>query len=165
MLRRAVHAFALVATLAVAAAAEEPSAPALLPSNNVPLGGRHARVTIDPTKTSIYIGSISLTMPPFARRDGVYTADYTAKVFPFFFYSEHGHISIEFSDENLRQLLRGATVSFKGHASNSSGAERRIEGRAVPDGSDAGRGKIKVRVWVGRIELIFNTAYRFTGTE
>ena len=42
-------------------------------------------------------------------------------------------------------------------------AFRRIEGRAIPDGANAGHGKIKVRVWVGRIELIFNSVYRFTG--
>ena len=129
------------------------------------LGGRYAQVTVDATKTSIYIGSVSLAMPPFARLAGVYAADYSAEVFPFFFFNERGHISIDFSDDNLRQLQRGETVYFTGHASNTGGAERRIEGRAIPDGANAGHGKIKVRVWVGRIELIFNTVYRFTGAE
>ena len=150
-------------TFAVGMAAAEDPAPALLPPDDAPLGGRYAQVTVEPTKTSIYIGSVSLTMPPFARRAGVYSTDYSAKVFPFFFYNERGHLSIEFSDDNLRQLLRGETVEFKGHARNSYGAERRIEGRAIPDAAGAGRGKIKVRVGVGRIELIFNTVYGFTG--
>ena len=163
VLRRVIHALALVLTVAAGMTAAEDPAPAPLPPDDSPLGGRYAQVTVEPTKTSIYIGSVSLTMPPFARQAGVYSTDYAAKVFPFFFYSERGHLSIEFSEENLRQLLRGETVYFKGHASNSAGAERRIEGRAIPDGANAGHGKIKVRVGVGRIELIFNTVYRFTG--
>ena len=163
VLRRVIHALALVVIISAGLAAAEGPAPTPLPPDDSPLGGRYAQVTVEPTKTSIYIGSVSLTMPPFARRAGVYSTDYSAKVFPFFFYNERGHILIEFSDENLRQLMRGETVYFKGHASNSDGAERRIEGRAIPDGANAGHGKIKVRVWVGRIELIFNSVYRFTG--
>ena len=150
-------------TFAVGMAAAEGPAPAPLPPDDAPLGGRYAQVTVEPMKTSIYIGSVSLTMSPFARQAGVYSTDYSAKVFPFFFYNEHGHLSIEFSDENLRQLRRGETVYFQGHASNSAGAPRRIEGRAIPDGANTGHGKIKVRVGVGRIELIFNTVYGFTG--
>ena len=159
------QALALVVMISAGLAAAEGLAPAPTPPDNSPLGGRYAQVTVEPTKTSIYIGSVRLTMPPFARRAGVYSTDYSAKVFPFFFYNERGHISIEFSDENLRQLRRGETVYFKGHASNSDGAERRIEGRAIPESANTDRGKIKVRVWVGRIELIFNTVYRFTGAE
>ena len=165
VLRRAIHALALVLTFAAGVTAAEGPAPAPLPPADVPLGGRYARVTVEPTKTSIYIGSVSLTMLPFARQVGVYSTDYSAKVFPFFFYSERGTISIGFSDENLRQLMRGETVYFTGHANNSAGAERRIEGRAIPDGSNTGHGRIKVRVWVGKIQLIFNSVYRFTGTE
>jgi hypothetical protein len=155
-------AFALAAALS---AAGEAPAPAFPPPAGALPGGRYQQVTVDPTKTSIYIGSVSLVMPPFTRRDGRYVSDYTAKVFPFFFYNEHGHLSIEFSDEDLRRLLDGETVYFRGRAHNSGGAERRIEGRAVPESTGAVRGKIKVRVWVGRIELIFNTVYRFARTE
>jgi hypothetical protein len=165
VLRRAVHALAFVAIISAGMAADEDPAPGPRPPAGAPPGGRHAQVTIEPAKTSIYIGSVSLTMPPFTRRAGVYSADYSAKVFPFFFYNERGHISIGFSDENLRQLLRGETVYFTGHANNLAGTERRIEGRAIPDGTNAGHGKIKVRVWIGKIQLIFNTVYRFTGTE
>jgi hypothetical protein len=166
VLRRALHVLALYVAVAAGMAADEAPGPALLPPAGPPLGGRYAQVTVNPTKTSIYIGSISLTMPPFARRNGVYQSEYKAKVFPFFFSSESGSISIEFSDDNLHQLLRGETVYFKGRAHNSNGDERRIEGRAVPEAAGADHGKIKVRVWVSkRIELIFNTVYRFTGKE
>ena len=163
VLRLVVHAVALFA-LTAAMAGEEILA-TTTPAG-APHGNRNAEVTIEPAKTSIYLGTVSLAMPPFARQDGSYTTDYSAKVFPFFFFSEKGSIFIEFSDDQLRQLRSGETVEFKGHARKSSGTPRRIEGRAVPDGSDPTHGKIKVRVWVSkRIELIFNTVFRFSGKE
>ena len=162
MLRRAVTVLAL---LTAGLTASQDPASAAPPPDSRALGGRYAQVTVDATKTSIYIGSVSLAMPPFARLAGAYGADYSAEVFPFFFFNERGHISINFSDDDLRRLQHGDTVSFTGRASTTGGAERRIEGRAIPDGANAGHGKIKVRVWVGRIELIFNTVYRFTGAE
>ena len=128
--------------------------------------GHYAEVTVDPADASIYVGKVSLAMPPFTHRGNVYASDYSVKVFPFFFFNERGRISIEFSAEQLERLERGETVDLKGHASNSRGAERRVEGRAVSDAAGSDHGKIKVRVWVSKkIELVFNTAYRFTGKE
>ena len=120
----------------------------------------HARVEVAPTKTSIYVGTVAMTMPAFTRVGGTYSSSYVAKVFPFFFSSESGRLSVEISDEMLRQLERGEAVEFTGRAVNEEGAERRIAGKATP--ADAASGKIKVRVFVSRrIELIFNTTYRF----
>lgn len=135
----------------VAVAAGEPSASL----------SRFAQVEIAPTKTSIYLGTVSMTMPTFVRQSGgVYTADYTAKVFPFFFYNETGRLSVNVSDDALHQLERGEPIEFEGRAVNADGDERRIAGRAVP--LDARTGKIKVRVFISkRIQLIFNTSYRF----
>jgi hypothetical protein len=161
--RRAVHVTAFAALLAVVAAADEPRVAPPPSSSGPPSGERFDQVTVDPTKTSIYVGSVSLTMPPFLRHGGVYTSEYKATVFPLFFYNERGRIAIEFPDESLQRLERGEVVYFKGHAINADGEERRVEGRAVPEGPATDRGKIKVRVWVGKIELIFNTLYRFTG--
>jgi hypothetical protein len=121
-------------------------------------------VDIAPTKTSIYIGSVSMTMPTFQRHGIAYSSTYVAKVFPYFFESEKGELSIDISDETLRQLERGAVIQFSGRGKNSDGEERRIEGRAIP--TDARSGKIKVRVFVSkRIQLIFNTTYRFPPAE
>lgn len=121
---------------------------------------RYAFVEIEPAKTSIYIGSVTMTMPRFARKDGAFSSTYHARVFPYFFSSENGKLSISFSDDELRRLERGETVQFTGRAENTDGEERRIEGRAVP--TNATTGKIKVRVFVSKkIELIFNTTYRF----
>ncbi len=126
---------------------------------------RYDRVEIAPTKTSIYIGSVAMTMPAFVRTGGgAYESTYAAKVFPFFFQRESGRLSVAFSDEALRRLERGERVEFTGQAVATNGDERRIEGHATPAGAGvaATTGKIKVRVFVSkRIELIFNTTYAF----
>lgn len=125
---------------------------------------RHRIATVETAKTSIYIGSVTLTMPPFQRNGEVYRSTYQAKVFPYFFYNEAGKIAITLSDEDLRRIGAGEVVHFTGEAEDTTGDPRRIEGRVVPD--DAISGKIKVRVWVSKnIELIFNTTYRFSGDE
>lgn len=121
---------------------------------------RYGRVVIAPVKTSIYIGSVTLAAPPFARRDGSYSSSYTARVFPYFFYNERGTLSIDVSDEMLGRIERGEAVEFAGRAMSSDGEPRHIEGKATP--FDATSGKIKVRVFVSKkIQLIFNTTYRF----
>jgi hypothetical protein len=121
---------------------------------------RYATVQIEAAKTSIYIGSVTMTMPQLVRKDGAYSTTYNARVFPYFFASEKGRFSIDVSDDALRQLARGETIQFTGKAVNTDGEDRRIEGRAVPNGPQGG--KIKVRVFVSKkIELIFNTNYRF----
>jgi hypothetical protein len=120
------------------------------------------RVTIEPTKTSIYIGTVSMIVPTFARADGAqrYESTYAAKVFPFSFFNEAGTLAIDVSDEQLRTLARGEAIDFTGRGVRSDGAERRVEGHATP--TDATNGKLKVRVRVSkRVELIFNTTYRF----
>jgi hypothetical protein len=127
-----------------------------------PLGARYNKAAVEPVKTSIYIGYVKLTAPIFTRTRTGYGSDYDASVFPFFFWSEHGRMTIEASEDDLRRLARGEAVEFKGHAENSDGETRLIMGRAVPE--DAIRGKLKVRVFVSkRIQLIFNTTYRFVG--
>jgi hypothetical protein len=123
----------------------------------------YARVEVAPAKTSIYVGSVSMTMPTFTRAGSVYESTYVAKVFPYFFYNENGRLTVEISDDALRQLERGEPIDFKGQAVREDGAPRRVEGRAIP--ADSRSGKLKVRVFYSkRIELIFNTTYRFPDT-
>jgi hypothetical protein len=125
-----------------------------------PLSDFH-RIEIATTKTSIYIGNVTMTMPTFVRDGDAYRSTYHAKVFPYFFSSEKGTISINATDDMLRRLERGEVVEFTGQGRNTDGEERHIEGRAMP--TDAITGKIKVRVFVSkRIQLIFNTTYRFS---
>ncbi len=162
MLRRVIHGLAFAVAVATGSGAPGAGPPA---ADDLPFAGRPTRVLVDATRTSIYLGSVRLTLSPFRHQDGAFTADYTAKVVPFFFFNERGHISIEFPVDSLRQVLRGETVQFKGQARSSAGEERRIEGRAVPAGAGIARGKIKVRVHVGKIELIFNSTFRFEPAE
>lgn len=120
------------------------------------------RVEIAPTKTSIYIGSVAMTMPPFERHGDRYESTYQAKVFPYFFYNEKGRLSIAVPDDALAQLARGETIEFKGEGVCDDGTTRGIAGRAVP--TDPTSGQIKVRVYVTKsIVLVFNTTYRFVG--
>ena len=129
-----------------------------------PLPPHYERVEVAPAKTSIYLGTVAMTMPPFTRSDGGYEASYEATVFPFFFYNEAGRIRIELPDDLLRKLERGEPVDFSGRAIREDGAMRRVEGRAMP--TDARSGNLKVRVFYSRrIELIFNTTYRFTAAK
>jgi len=144
----------LVATLGIVLLAARASG-----ADPVPIS-RYDRADIAPTKTSIYIGSVSMTMPTFVRRQGAFESTYTARVFPYFFYNESGRLSIRISDETLRRLEHGEVIQFEGEGVSSDGQTRHIEGRAIP--ADAANGKIKVRVFVSkRIQLIFNTTYRF----
>ena len=130
-----------------------------VPAAEAPLSN-YARVEVAPAKTSIYVGSVSMTMPTFARNGSTFESSYVAKVFPYFFYNESGRLTVEIADDALRQLRRGEPIEFKGQAVRDDGALRRVEGRATP--TDANSGKLKVRVFYSkRVELIFNTTYRF----
>ncbi len=122
--------------------------------------GHYQAVEIPPVRTSIYIGRVTLTFAGLVRHHGTYTSEYSAKVFPYFFYNERGHLTITVTDEMLQRLAKGETVQFQGHGLSSDGEERHIEGKAMP--VDALTGHIKVRVFVSKhIQLIFNTTYRF----
>ncbi len=116
-------------------------------------------VTIQSVKTSIYVGSVTLTTGELQREGGKYTTTYEAKVWPWFFWSETGRISITLPDSDLERLARGERVEFTGEAHNHKNKPRTITGRA--DRTDAATGKIKVRIGVDDTEIIFNSTYRF----
>ena len=127
-----------------------------------PLPTFYQRATVATAKTSIYIGNVKLSTEPFTRKGDVYSTTYVAKVFPLFFMSEAGRITITITDDDLRQLAAGERIYFNGAGFDTSEEPRKIEGHADP--ADERSGKIKVRVWVSKnIELIFNTTYRFDG--
>lgn len=133
-----------------------------LAAGSTPPGGD--RVEVAPAKTSIYLGTVTLEMPPFARRGGGFESTYTARVFPYFFLNETGTLRVEVSDAQLEQLKRNETLEFSGLAVRADGTARRLSGRATP--GDTRGGRLKVRVAISkRIELIFNTTYRFTDPQ
>ncbi len=149
------HAFALISLIALV-----PLQP--IRGATDPLA-RYSVVAIKPSSTSIYIGTISMTMPPFLRKNSVYSSTYSAKVFPYFFYNETGRIWIVIPDPDLGRIEQGATIDFTGSALSDSGEKRRVEGRATPTGPTSG--KIRVRVFVTRrIALTYDTTYELKGT-
>jgi hypothetical protein len=125
-----------------------------------PVAPKYSTVTIPTVKTSIYIGSVTLAAPAFVRTGSSYASTYTARVVPFFWAGEAGRIAVTITDDDLARLAKGEAVDFTGEGRNEDGELRRVEGRATPD--DAESGRLKIRIWVSpRIELIFNTTYRF----
>ena len=133
--------------------------PAALSADEVP--ARFNVVATKPASASIIIGTVTLTISPFIRRDTVYSSTYSARVFPFF-YSEKGRISIVIPDGDLRRVARGEPADFKGRAINDSGDVRRIEGSATPTGPSTGKLRVKVYI-TRRIALTYNTTYELQG--
>lgn len=125
------------------------AAPAVTPGWN--------RVLAGPIKTSIYVGSVTLTTQPFVRDELTLVSTYAAKVFPWIFWNETGDIAITLSPAELAKLERGERCAFTGEAQNHKGKPRHVTGHADPTGPDTG--KIKVRIGAGDVELIFNGTY------
>jgi|SRR5688572_33366851 len=115
-------------------------------------------VAIESMKTSIYIGSVTLTTSEFKRAGEEYTATYEARVWPWVFWSETGRITIKLPAADLARLQRGERIEFTGDAANHKNKPRHVTGRA--DRTGDGTGKIKVRIGVDDTELIFNGTYR-----
>ena len=122
---------------------------------------RYDHVVAEPAKSSIYVGSVTLSLSPATRQNGAYECIYTAKVFPYFFMSEIGQLRLDAPDETLHRLARGETVKFTGSGLSSEGEKRRFEGQATP--ADATSGRHKVRCFISkRFSLAFDMAYQFT---
>jgi hypothetical protein len=116
-----------------------------------------ARVTVPAMKTGIYVGSVTLTPGVFERDGDNFTATYEAKVRPWFFWGETGTIKIRLPTADFARLAKGETVEFTGEAANHKHKPRKVTGRAQP--ADATSGKIKVRIGVDDVELVFNGRY------
>ena len=64
------------------------------------------RVSIAPMKTSIYVGTVTLVPGVFVREGSTLAATYEAKVFPWFFWGEHGRITITLTEADPMSLIR-----------------------------------------------------------
>ena len=121
--------------------------------------GEWDSLTVPPVKTSIYVGSVTLTTGVFQREGDRFHTTYEATVWPWFFWSETGRITITLPPADLERLARGERVEFTGEAINHKNKPRHVTGHA--DRADAATGKIKVRIGVDDTEIIFNGTYRF----
>lgn len=127
------------------------------------LAADFSTVEVPPVKTSIYLGYVELVPSTLRREGNRFVGTYQAKVRPFFFGSERGTFYIDCTDEQLATLQRGERIAFTGGGTNEAGEPRRVEGHVTADEAGSLAGKIKVRIFVTkRIQLIFNTTYRFT---
>jgi hypothetical protein len=115
------------------------------------------RVAVAPMKTSIYVGSVTLSTTDFLQQDESFKATYEAKVRPWFFWGETGRITIKLPVTDLTRLALGQPVEFTGEAANHKNKPRTVTGRAQPAGPTTG--KIKVRIMADGVELIFNGTY------
>jgi hypothetical protein len=132
-----------------------------LRAETAPIATNWDRISVAPMKTSIYIGSVTLTLGVFERQGSTLAATYAARVFPWFFWGETGRITIALSDTDLARLARGEKAGFAGEAFNHRNKTRKITGLAQP--VDTASGKFKVRVMADGIELIFNSTYHLGG--
>jgi hypothetical protein len=115
-------------------------------------------ITVEPMKTSIYIGSVRLNTGVFERNGANFSTTYDARVVPWFFWNESGSITLFLNDAEWVKIARGERTDFKGEAMNGKNKPRHVTGWAQP--ADRTSGKIKVRVMADGIELIFNGTYR-----
>jgi hypothetical protein len=115
------------------------------------------RVDVGAMKTSIYIGSVTLQTSAFKSEGNLFSATYSAKVFPWVFWNETGRITIKITEEDFRKLKRGERCEFSGDALNHKNKPRHVTGYADP--ASDGTGKIKVRIGVDDTDLIFNGNY------
>jgi hypothetical protein len=132
-----------------------------LRAENAPALTNWERINVPPMKTSIYLGSVTLTTGVFVRHGSTLTTTYAADVFPWFFWGETGSIVITLTDTDLANLARGETAQFTGEGVNNKKKPRKVTGRAQP--ADATSGKFKIRILADGYELIFNGTYKFGG--
>lgn len=130
-----------------------------LQAETTPILTHWDRINVAPTKSSIYVGKVTLTLGVFERQGSTLAATYAAKVFPWFFWGETGHITIKLTDAELAHLAKGEKAEFTGEAVNQKNKTRLVTGHAQP--VDAASGKFKVRVMADGIELVFNSTYNF----
>jgi hypothetical protein len=115
------------------------------------------RVAVPAMKTSIYVGSVTLSTSDFVRDGETYAADYEARVFPWAFWNETGTIMIDAPEEQMKRLHEGETIELTGAATNHKNKPRTVSIKATPGETPGGR--IKVRIKADGVELIFNGDY------
>ena len=120
---------------------------------------------IEPSSMRVGAGKATLTIGALRRADGVYTGDYTIKVFPYFYKIEKGRLAINVSDESLARAEQGKVVAITGTATTNgkNGKARPIEATATP--ADSNRGRLKLWFMAGDRKMIFEPGYHFAGKE
>ncbi len=103
-----------------------PSSPPSPPARPTSFRFGSSQVEIKPTTSSLFVATVTMTMPPFTRRDAVFSSTYSARVFPYFFWSESGRIWIEVPAGE-------AAPGRPGRGGRLHGARRQLVGRPAQD--------------------------------
>ena len=121
-------------------------------------------MVIEPSSATLAGGKARLTASALRRQAAMYLGNYQLKVFPYFFKSETGTLSIAVADASLRKLATGATVEFSGKAvTNGTGKTRAVRVKATPAGPDVPKGSLTISITTENGELVFATAYSLGG--
>ena len=105
----------------------------------------------------------TLIVGKLTRTNDVYTGDFSVKVFPYFFKSDHGRLAINIPDTALEAVNQGKTVTFTGTSTSAkNGIVRHIEITATP--KDRDHGSVSLWFMVDDRKMTFAPAYRFTNS-
>lgn len=122
------------------------------------------RISIQPASASLAGGKARLTTTGLQRKGGKYAGNYQLNVVPYFFKSETGTLSMVVTDELLKKLIGGNTVSFAGKAvTTGTGKTRAVKVKATPTAADAAKGSMTISIPTENGELVFATQYTLGG--
>jgi hypothetical protein len=132
-------------------------------ASDVVLSGA-SRMAIEPSSASLAGGKARLTTTALRRQAARYVGNYQLKVVPYFFKNETGTLSIAVTDESLRKLAQGTTVSLAGNAVTSGTEETRaVRVKATPAGVGVAKGNLTITITTENGELVFATEYTLGG--
>lgn len=122
-------------------------------------GSGDANLAVATSSSSLAGCTAKLIVGTLRREGDNYVGNYRLKVFPYFFKSEKGRLSIRVSKPTLRRIRRGRAIIFAGQASAEGTAlTRKIAGKATPSGKNAGALDFTITTENG--PLVYKTSYR-----
>ena len=116
------------------------------------------RLRIDPSSTQIMVGEARLSVDPLTRGGDGFDGTYRLEVSPVPIGNESGKLSVNLSDEELRQLVGGQTVEFTGQAVSAGGNNSALRVVATPKGNSGG-GALRIHIASKKGKLVFHTSY------
>jgi len=133
--------------------AAQAAAPATNPAGRV-LILENSTMPLTTAKATLIVG-------PLTRTNGVYVGDFKVKVFPYFFKSDRGWLSIKVPDQALAAMDQGKPVAVTGTSTSAkNGVVRHVEITVMPKDHD--HGIVSIWFMVGDQKMIFTTVYQFT---
>ena len=114
------------------------------------------RLRIDPSSTHVMVGEARLSVDPLTRGGDGFSGTYRLEVSPVPVGNESGKLSVNLSEEELRQLVGGQTVEFTGQAVSTGGNNSELRVVATPKGNG---GALRIHIASKKGKLVFHTTY------